>query len=64
MLAHPEDKAKFEHGGPVRLDLATWSVELAGGERVALEQVSSFVQAVWKKGGLLALLEAGHEPRG
>ncbi len=62
-LARGEDKAKFEHGGAARLDLGAWSVEVAGGEHVALEPVSPFVRTVWNKGGLLALLEAAHDPR-
>lgn len=62
-LAHAEDVRRFQHGGQVRLDLEAWSVELASGERVALEPVSSFVQQIWRAGGLLPLMEAARAAR-
>jgi 3-isopropylmalate dehydratase small subunit len=61
-LERAEDVARFTHGGPVRLDLGSWSVELEGGERVSIEPMSPFVQQIWQVGGLLALLERGDGP--
>lgn len=55
-LAHDRDLTRFVHGGAATLNLEESCVELAGGDRIALQPVGPFVRRIWAAGGLLGLL--------